>query len=155
MQNEALEQTINGLGYEMVEATRDARGILRITIDKPAGVGTLDCDRVSNHLGYYLPVEGIDYNRLEVSSPGADRVLTKPAHYERFYGRKAKLTTFVPMDGRSNFTGTIDKLEKESVNIVVDGKKIAIRLDEIKSARLCLDHAKKKTHNKNKAGRHK
>ena len=139
MQNEALEMTVNGLGYELVEASRDARGVLRVTIDTHDGVGLDDCERVSGHLGYFLPVEGIDYDRLEVSSPGVDRPLTKPAHYERFVGRKARIQVLVPIDGQRNFTGAIAGADLESVSLAVDDGTQSFRYDDIKSARLCIE----------------
>ncbi len=136
MQSEALEKTITGLGYELVEASRDAGGTLRVAIDSPEGVGTTDCERVSSHLGYYLPVEGIDYRRLEVSSPGLDRPLTKPEHYARFVGRKASVRSRLPIDGRSNFKGTIAASDSESVRLETDGGGMSLRFEDIKAARL-------------------
>ena len=139
MQNEELEMTINGLGYELVEASRDARGVLRVTIDAPDGVGSEDCEQVNVHLGYFLPVEGIDYDRLEVSSPGADRLLTKPSHFERFVGRKARIQVLAPIDGQRNFTGAIARADLESVKLDVEDETLSFRYDDIKSARLCIE----------------
>jgi len=82
-----LETTLSGMGYEMValEMTRPG-GLLRVYIDRPAGIDVDDCALVSNHLTRLFAVEGIEYDRLEVSSPGLDRPLRKPADYQRFMG---------------------------------------------------------------------
>lgn len=153
MLNEALENTINGLGYELVEASRDARGVLRVTIDTPGGVDTADCERVSNHLGYFLPVEGVDYKRLEVSSPGLDRPLTKPAHYGRFIGRKAKVQSASPIDGQRNFTGTITESGEKAVSLDVGGRTMSFGYGEIKVARLCHQYENMRPHGARKGKR--
>src|SRR5688500_19308526 len=76
--NELLESTLAGLGYELVDLERSPRGkLLRVFIDKPDGVSVDDCVTVSNHLSRLLAVENVDYDRLEVSSPGLDRPLKK------------------------------------------------------------------------------
>ena len=87
-----LEKTITGLGYEVWSVVRDRQGVLRVTIDQKQGVSSDDCDRVSRHLRYFLPVAGIDYNRLEVASPGVDRELHTIAHFQRFLGQTVKIT---------------------------------------------------------------
>ena len=84
--HELLEKTVNGLGFDLVDVEQSPRGrILRVFIDKPektGGVDVEDCAAVSDHLSRVLAVENIDYDRLEISSPGLDRVLKKPSDFE-------------------------------------------------------------------------
>jgi ribosome maturation factor RimP len=70
-----LRDTLGGLGYELVDVETSRGGLLRVFIDSPRGITVEDCARVSNHLSRALPAEGIEYERLEVSSPGLDRPL--------------------------------------------------------------------------------
>ncbi|MCS7101109.1 MAG: ribosome maturation factor RimP, partial [Burkholderiaceae bacterium] len=98
-----VEQTVEGLGYELVEVERLGRGLLRVTLDAPAAPGGIsldDCERVSHQLTHLFAVEGVDYERLEVSSPGLDRKLTKPRDYERFAGHRVRVQLFAPLKGR-------------------------------------------------------
>ena len=86
-----IEQTAEGLGYEVVDIELSTRGrLLRVFIDKEGGIDVEDCSTVSNQLSRVFMVENIDYDRLEVSSPGLDRPLTKLAHYERFVGEEVQ-----------------------------------------------------------------
>jgi len=113
----AVERTVSGLGYEPVEMERSARGLLRVFIDRvpgqryPTGEGEAvtvdDCEAVTRQLQYVLEVENIPYERLEVSSPGLDRPLTKPADYERFAGSAVEVTLKMPLAGRKKFSGTL------------------------------------------------
>ncbi|MCS6945869.1 MAG: ribosome maturation factor RimP [Sutterellaceae bacterium] len=98
-----VEQTVQGLGYELVEVERLGRGLLRVTLDAPAvpgGIGVDDCERVSHQLTHLFAVEGVDYERLEVSSPGLDRKLIKPRDYERFVGHRVRVQLIKPVAGR-------------------------------------------------------
>ena len=90
-----LEPVLAGLGYELVMLERAGRGLIRIFIDKPGGITIDDCVAVSNHLTHLFTVENIDYDRLEVSSPGLDRPLVKPQDYVRFAGEPV---TLMPSD---------------------------------------------------------
>ncbi len=102
-----VETTVGGLGYELVEMERSGRGLLRVFIDKPEGISVDDCQVVSNQLTRLFTVENVDYDRLEVSSPGLDRPLKKEADFSRFAGEKIQLKLRMPMDGRKNFVGMI------------------------------------------------
>ena len=86
--HELLEKTVTGLGYELVDFEQSPRGrVLRLFIDKPEkerGVDVDDCVLVSNQLSRVLTVENVDYDNLEVSSPGMDRPLKKAADFERW-----------------------------------------------------------------------
>ena len=108
-----VERTVSALGYDLVEVERGARGLLRVTIDHPAAVaagGAItvdDCEKVTRQLQYVLGVEGADYERLEVSSPGLDRPLRSPADYERFVGQPVELTLREPFKGRRRWSGVL------------------------------------------------
>lgn len=97
------QQTVTGLGYELVEIERSAGGLLRVTIDLPwqpgqeAFVNVEDCEKVTRQLQYALEVEGIDYKRLEVSSPGLDRPLRSERDFERFEGEIVDVTLKAPI----------------------------------------------------------
>lgn len=140
-----LEKTVGGLGYELVSVELSNRGkMLRIFIDKPAGpqggaaagVTVDDCARVSNQLTRVLEVEGIDYDRLEVSSPGLDRPLKKEADFARFAGEQARLTLRVPVAGRRNFTGVMRAVADGKLQLETDGGVVSLDLANIDKARL-------------------
>ena len=84
-----LRATLEGLGYELVDFESSRSGLLRVFIDSPRGVTVDDCAIVSNHLTKLFAVEGVDYERLEVSSPGLDRPLKRLEDFARFAGREA------------------------------------------------------------------
>ena len=107
-------------GLELVHAEvagPDNKPIVRIFIDKPEGIKHEDCSAVSLHVGTILDVEDFIHSAytLEVSSPGLDRGLYKPADYERFAGRLAKMKTHHPVGGQRNFRGRLLRLEGEEV----------------------------------------
>ncbi len=136
-----LEPTVEQMGYELVdlEARIGGRsGLLRLYIDREGGVGLDDCERVSNQVSGLLDVEDPipgEYS-LEVSSPGLDRPLTRPAHFERFSGSEAKIVLRAPLDGRRRFRGWIEGLDGECVRLRVDGQLFSLRIADIESARL-------------------
>lgn len=131
-----LEPVLAGLGYELVTLERAGRGLIRIFIDKPGGVTIDDCVTVSNHLTHLFTVEGIDYDRLEVSSPGLDRPLVKPQDYVRFAGEQVTLKLRVPVDNRRRLSGLLVGLEGEAVKVIVDGKEMSVDLRNLDAARL-------------------
>ena len=101
---QTVEETVTGLGYDLVEIQRSAGGLLRITIDHPWSaespelfVNVEDCERVTRQLQFALEVDGSEYQRLEVSSPGIDRVLRHAQDFERFAGSIVDLTLKAPM----------------------------------------------------------
>jgi ribosome maturation factor RimP len=113
---ELLEQTVPALGYELVDWDMSARTRqMRVFIDKPGGVDVEDCARVSNHLTRLLAVENIDFERLEVSSPGLDRPVKRLADYDRFAGQEAQLTLSAPVDGARRIKGILRGTEGEDV----------------------------------------
>jgi ribosome maturation factor RimP len=136
-----IEQTVSGLGYELVDVEFAGRALLRVTIDWPyekikqhiealkkqrkaneqedqaiapwdiVFVNVEDCEKVSRQLTYVLTVENVEYSRLEVSTPGLDRPLKKPHDYARFVGQEVKLRLRMPMGGRRNFEGVLQLLD--------------------------------------------
>ena len=167
---EIVEQTVTGLGYEMVEIERSAGGLLRITIDLPWDpkreqfVNVEDCEKVTRQLQFALEVEGTEYKRLEVSSPGIDRPLRKEQDFERFAGHEVDVTLKAPMGqaaagqvaaNRKKFRGTLERTDAGGWQIVWSdapavkpGQKVSKKrepaplqalgftLDELKEARL-------------------
>ena len=110
----AIETTVRGLGYALVEVERAAGGLLRVTIDHVYDAGAEerfitvdDCEKVTRQLQYVLEVEGLAYERLEVSSPGLDRPLKSEADFSRFSGERVDITLKEPFQGRKRFRGTL------------------------------------------------
>jgi ribosome maturation factor RimP len=134
---ELVESTLAGLGYELIDVERSARGrLLRVFIDKPDGVGVDDCVAVSNHLGRLLAVENIDYERLEVSSPGLDRPLKKVSDFIRFAGESVKLRLRVALQGQRNFVGILREVNDGVLKLEVDGKVLDLELNNLEKVRL-------------------
>jgi ribosome maturation factor RimP len=131
-----LETTLSGMGYELVQLVQGRGRLLQVFIDKPGGIDIDDCVAVSNHLTRLFTVENVDYERLEVSSPGLDRPLTKPADYERFAGEDVSVKLRVPMENRRRMTGKLLGLNDGKVRLEVDGKEVVVELPNIDSARL-------------------
>lgn len=105
-----IERTVEGLGYEFVDAERLAAGLLRVTIDREGGIGLTDCERVSRQLTHLFAVEDVDYARLEVSSPGIDRPLKRARDYERFAGSEIQVQLYAPLataGGRKRLQGRL------------------------------------------------
>ena len=135
--HELLESTLAGLGYELVDLERSGHGkLLRVFIDKTDGVGVEDCVAVSNHLSRLLAVENIDYDRLEISSPGLDRPLKKASDFIRFAGESAKLRLRVALQGQRNFVGILREVNDGVLKLEVDGKMLDLELDNLEKARL-------------------
>ncbi|CAH2775229.1 MAG: Bacterial ribosome SSU maturation protein RimP [uncultured Caballeronia sp.] len=126
---ELIETTVSGLGYELVDLERSGGGMLRVYIDQPAGIAIEDCEQVTRQLQYLLEVENVDYDRLEVSSPGLDRPLKKLADFERFAGSEVVITLKRPLDGRKSFRGILHAPEGETIGLEFGGKDGAAMLD--------------------------
>lgn len=135
---ELLEPTITGMGYELVDIEQSAPGrLLRIFVDKKEGAITLDdCVAISNHLSNLLVVENVDYNRLEVSSPGLDRPLKKKADFIRFVGEPIRIKLRIALQGQRNFVGTLSEVDGEALILNVDGKLVQFELGNLEKARL-------------------
>lgn len=137
----ALEPSVERLGYELsdLELKLGGRdGLLRIYIDRPEGVDVNDCERVSQQVSALLDVEDPlpGHYTLEVSSPGLDRTLTKPAHFVRFLGSEVRVKLSFPQDGRRNFRGLLKSADDENIDVEVDGVMHRLRIATIESARL-------------------
>ncbi len=138
--HELLETTVAGLGYELVDVERSPRGrVLRVFIDKPEkprGVDIDDCALVSNQLSRVLTVENVDYDRLEVSSPGIDRPLKKAADFERFAGSEITLKLRLPLNGRRNFSGVLLGMRDGKVCLQAEVGEMAFDLVNLDKARV-------------------
>nr|WP_301334732.1 ribosome maturation factor RimP [Variovorax dokdonensis] len=141
---QTVEQTVAGLGYDLVEIERSAGGLLRVTIDLPWDASSAegdsaashpmvtveDCEKVTRQLQFALEVEGVDYKRLEVSSPGIDRPLRHEKDFERFVGEMIDITLKAPIGAagqgggapvaatRKKFRGTLERADGGGWQIV-------------------------------------
>ena len=135
-----LEKTVSGLGFELVDVEQSPKGrVLRLFIDsleKPGGVDVDDCALVSNQLSRVLMVENIDYERLEISSPGLDRVLKTVKDFERFCGAQINLKLRLPVNGRRNFNGLLEQVQDGKIRLTVDTGDVMLDLVNIDKARL-------------------
>ena len=129
---------VAGMGYELLDAQASNGGrLLRLFIDKPGGVTLDDCAAVSRQLSRVLEVEGVDYERLEVSSPGLDRPLRKESDFARFTGQRAELRMRTPdASGRRRFVGVLRGTEAGRVSLELDGATVALALEDVERARL-------------------
>jgi len=148
---EAIERTVHSLHYDLVDVERAARGLLRVYIDRIVGhayavdsefVTVEDCELVTRQLQYSLEVDGVDYARLEVSSPGLDRPLRREADYLRFEGQAVSITLKEPFEGRKVFKGLLARAESPVdawTLTFMAGKAeqvLGFGLDEVREARL-------------------
>jgi ribosome maturation factor RimP len=118
----AVERTVTGLGYDLVDVERLGGGLLRVTIDRAPGkvyptgesefVLVEDCEAVTRQLQYVLEVENADYGRLEVSSPGLDRPLRGERDFRRFVGEQVEITLKVPFQTRKKYIGELQAREQ-------------------------------------------
>lgn len=132
-----LEKTVGALGYELVDLELANRGrLMRIFIDKADGVDVEDCAAVSNHLTRLLVVEGVDYDALEVSSPGLDRPLKRPRDFTRFVGERVQVKVRLPLSGRRRFIGKLQTVGEVGIELDVDGELVSIAFSDIDKARL-------------------
>jgi len=133
-----LERSVEQIGYELVDLEMSNRGkLLRLFIDKPGGVTIDDCALVSEQVSNLLAVEhDIDYDRLEVSSPGLDRVLKKEADFIRFSGNKVQIKLRVPQNGQKKFVGMLRGIEQGAVRVELEGGEQSFDLSNIEKARL-------------------
>lgn len=132
-----LDRVLPGLGFQLVDVELANRGRhIRVFIDKAEGVDIDDCVKVSNHLSRVFAVENIDYDRLEVSSPGLDRPLKRRDDFTRFVGERVQVRLRTPLAGRKNFVGVLRGLEGDQLNIEVDGKLVSLEFQDLDRARL-------------------
>lgn len=140
-----IERTVSGMGFELVEFETSPRArLLRVFIDRCDGPITLDdCERVSRQLSRLFEVEDVDYDRLEVSSPGLDRPLKKMADFQRFAGRQVQIRLRVAampgsgsVKGRKNFSGTLLGCDGERIRLAAADGEYTFALADIDKARL-------------------
>jgi ribosome maturation factor RimP len=132
-----LEATIPPMGFELVDWELQPRArLVRIFIDKPEGVDVEDCARVSNHLTHLFTVENVDYDRLEVSSPGLDRPLKKLGDFARFAGEEAQLNLHELTDGARRLKGVLRGVDGDNVLLETDKGTRTIPIGAIDKARL-------------------
>ena len=137
-----IEPLLGRLGYELVEleyAPGHARAVVRLFIDREAGVALEDCERVSREVAALLDVEDpipCAYT-LEVSSPGFDRVLRTRAHFERFVGARVWIELKWPREGgRRRYTGRLARVQDEGIALEVEDQTVSVPLSEIGKAKL-------------------
>jgi ribosome maturation factor RimP len=140
-----VESTVNTLGYDAVELERSSKGLLRVFIDRLDGAAVTidDCEGVTRQLQRVLEVEGVDYQRLEVSSPGLDRPLKKPADWQRFAGAQVELTLRAPLAGRRKFSGELQShggawrlLMRDGEGKAASERALDFSLEDVREARL-------------------
>lgn len=138
---DVVELTLAGMGFELVDARASGGGRhLSIFIDKPGGITVDHCADVSRHLARVFEVEGIDYDRLEVSSPGLDRPLRKEADFTRFAGSRVDVKMRMKDEnGRKRFIGLLKGAQDGAALVEVDGREVALNVDDMDKARLVPD----------------
>jgi len=138
--NTLLETTVTGLGYELVDIELSPRGrTIRVFIDAPGretGIDVEDCAKVSNQLSRVFEVENVDYDRLEISSPGMDRVVKKEADFERFAGQDIQIKLRIPQNNRRNFQGELLGCKDGKVGLRLEKEDVELEFNNIEKARL-------------------
>ena len=133
-----IEKMVIRLGYELVDLEIINHGqLLRVFIDKPDLVNIDDCVLVSNQLNHALSVEEeFNYDRLEVSSPGVDRVIKKLEDFDRFNGEKVKIKTRSAIVDRKNFSGILRGIRGNNILLEFEESIVEIDHDNLDRARL-------------------
>jgi len=135
-----IETTVSGLGFELVDIEMSPRGrTIRVFIDAPGkenGVDVEDCARVSHQLTRVFEVENVDYDRLEISSPGLDRVVRKIEDFARFAGRDIQIKIRIPLGGRRNFQGELLGCKEGRVGLRLEKEDVELEFNNIEKARL-------------------
>lgn len=132
-----VEQAVTALGYELVDIEMSPKArLLRVFIDIERGINVDDCGAVTRHLQRVFEVENIDYDRLEVSSPGLDRPLKKAADFERFAGQDVQIRIQIPIANQRNFAGRLQGVREGAVVVLTEKGEVSLALDQIDKARL-------------------
>lgn len=132
-----VEQIVTGLGFELVDFESSPKGrLMRVFIDIERGVNVDDCATVSNQLTRVFEVENVDYDRLEVSSPGLDRPVRKLADFERFAGQDVQVRMRMPIGNQRNFIGALQGVVDGQVRLNTEKGELLLPFDEIEKARL-------------------
>jgi len=133
---QVVETTVEALDFELVALERAGRGLLRVFIDHPDGITVENCVLVSDQLTRVFTVENIDYERLEISSPGLDRPLRKPEHYLRFVGEQVKLRLRLPREARKVWSGRLLEVTDNGIRLELDSGPADFAFDVIDKANL-------------------
>lgn len=132
-----IEQVVTGLGFELVDVEMSPKGrLLRVFIDIERGITVDDCATVSNQLTRVFEVENVDYDRLEVSSPGLDRPLKKLTDFERFAGHDIQLRVSVPVGNQRNFVGVLQGVRDGAVVLTTEKGEMLLPFGDVEKARL-------------------
>ncbi len=135
-----LEPSVEALGYELLhlEFTGPGQSSLRLYIDAPGGIELDDCEMVSRQVSLVLDVEDPIQHAytLEVSSPGLDRPLVKPAHFQRYAGERVRILMQTHILGRRRFSGELVAADETTAEVEVDGEKYRLPYAEMELARL-------------------
>lgn len=138
--NALIETTVVGLGYELVDIELSPRGrTIRVFMDAPGkegGIDVDDCARVSNQLSRLFEVENVDFDRLEISSPGMDRVVKKESDFVRFAGNDIQIKLRIPLNGRRNFQGELLGCAGGKVGLRLESGDVELEFAHIEKARL-------------------
>lgn len=145
---ELIESTVTGLGFEFVDYEKLPHGLLRVTIDseKEGGITVDDCETVSDQITHLFTVEGVDYERLEVSSPGVDRPLKRARDWQRFLGRPVHVELYEPLKAEGFPEAGRRKLQGRTLEVVGEGPEAAVRFsfEELHIARTPAEAVKGK-----------
>ena len=138
--NTLIETTVVGLGYELVDVEMSPRGrTVRVFIDlldDDKGIDVEDCAKVSNQLSRVFEVENVDFDHLEISSPGLDRVVKKAADFERFAGQDIQIKVRIPHAGRRNFQGELLGCKDGKIGLRLEKDDVELEFNNIEKARL-------------------
>jgi ribosome maturation factor RimP len=139
-----LTPVVEGLGYELVLIEFQGAGrsaTLRLFIDSPGGIIVADCERVSREVAALLDVEDPipSAYQLEVSSPGLDRPLVTPAHYQRFLGEQVRVQLVAPRDNRRKWLGVLLSADDDGIELMAAEGRVTLSYSEIERARLVPD----------------
>ncbi len=138
---EMLSEPVEALGYELwgLQYVRSGRhSILRLFIDHENGIGVDDCAEVSRQASAVLDVEdpiSTEYT-LEVSSPGMDRPLFTPAHYEKYIGSEVIVVLNMPMEGKRKWRGEVAAVDGDVVTLRCEGQEQMVMLSNVQKANL-------------------
>ena len=136
----AVETTVTGLGYDLVDTERSLGGLLRVYIDRVAAdpngefITVDDCEKVTRQLQHVLEVEGCAYERLEVSSPGLDRPLKRATDYTRFVGLEIDLTLKMPFQGRKKYRGVLQPRIADAPEVGADDWRLVFTVGSVEQA---------------------
>ena len=142
--SELIEPILNEMRFELIDVeylSDRGRWVLRIYIDKDVGVTLDDCARVSRELGDLIDIKNIIEHEyvLEVSSPGLNRPLKKETDFIRVIGKKIKIKTRMPVDGRRNFTGVLKDFKEQKLALDSEGGLVTLAWSDIEKANLVYE----------------